>query len=191
MSWTPAYQAGFTEQLIDQLLAVIQRDQRAALDFVQGGVLPVLPSIASYQTSPTATQQYPVALLAPIEDVFDAEAQAGSLHYSSFLRCEIAVSNQDSRIMARLLQRYIRALDAVFHSLADSNGSLGFAASFYTSLPLDLPELGGTVNTTPLAAGTVKELWVGRHELSEIQRLPAGGFWKAGVIELRVDREET
>lgn len=178
MPWTPTYTAQFTEQLVDQLLAIVQRDQRAALDFVAGAG--VLPDIVNYLTAPSPMSQYPALLIAPTDNAFDDSA-VGSLHYSSQIEAEIGVTHQDARMVSRLLQRYLRALDAVFRSVLLSD--------FSTALPLELPELGGATMTAPLQAGSVKELWVGAHRMSEIAALKSG-FWKAAKLEIRIDREE-
>ncbi len=183
MSWSSTYQAQFSEQLVDQLLAIVQRDQRAALDWVGGG----LADFQTYMTSPILQPQYPCLLIAPVEDLFDPESQAGSLHYSSTIEVEIGVAHQDVRIVGRTLQRYIRAVDAIVHTLADKPGAM---ADLYTGLALTLPELAAGTMTTPLQTGSVKEIWIGSHRLSEIAALKQGGFWKAAKIEIRVDREE-
>lgn len=178
MTWTSKYNATFTKLLIRQLVAFIQRDQRAALDFVGG--TDVLPSFVTYQLSPQALPQFPAVLVAPMQLPFVPEA-VGSLEYSVRLYCAVGVAHQDPEVLAELAQDYIHAIDAIFNTID--------IPDFYSSLSLTLRSTGA-INTTALAAGTVKDLFVVSHNYDQIRRAQSG-FQCAATLELLIDREET
>lgn len=178
MPWTSTYNATFTKLLLRQLLAFIQRDQRAALDWVGG--TNVLDSLVSYQLAPLTIPQFPAVLVAPMQSVFVQES-VGSRQSVSRIYCAVAVAHQEAQVLAELVQDYLRALDAIFNTLPLSD--------FYSTWPLTLPVLG-SITTTALAAGTVKELFVVSHNYDEIRRVKTQ-FACAATLELLIDREET
>lgn len=180
MSWTSAYNATFTKPVVRQLMAFIQRDQRDALDFVGGAG--VLPDFVTYQLSPMAIPQFPGVVVTPAETIFDQDA-VGSRHSSNPIVCAVAVANQDQDVLAELIQDYVCALDAIFSTVPLSD--------FYSSWDLLLRILGSNaIPTTALESGSVKELFVVRHQYGQI-RQRANGFVCSATLELKIDREET
>lgn len=178
MAWSPKYNAAFTKALIRQLLAIVQRDSRAALDYVGGAG--VLPDIVSYQLAPLIIPQFPAILIAPMQSVFVQES-VGTLQSATRIYCAVAVTHQDGEVLAELVQDYVQALDAVFNTLP--------LYDFFSSWPLTHPILGN-INTQPLADGSVKELFVLSHNYDEIRRVRMA--WQlAATLELQIDREET
>lgn len=177
-SWQPSDQAGFTDPLIRQLLAFIQRDQRAALDYYVGTEA---KSIASYLLAAEALPQFPYVWLYDDESVFDQLA-VGSRHYTARLYCEVAVSNQDYQRLAILRRQYARAVDAVLMTLQLSD--------FYSGWPLRLPILGpDPVTTVPIQPGAVKELWVARHRMGRMGKAGTG-FAASALLEIHIEMEE-
>lgn len=183
MTWTPAYQATYSDPLIRQLIALIQRDQRAALDFVGG--TGVLPDIQDYQLAAESLPTFPYLWIYDDDLIFDQDA-VGSRHYVVKLYAEIAVAHQDYQQLAILRRLYANAIDALLMTM-----SVQFS-DFFVGQQLTLPTLGpNPVTTTPLQAGSVKELFVTRHRLGRIGALKGtGGFAASTVIEFIVDREE-
>lgn len=180
MTWTFPYRADFTKNLIRQLISIVQRDQRAALDWV-GGVN-ILPSIASYQLAPLTMPVFPAMMMYPLLMPFD-QATVGALKYEVDLHCGIAVSNADSQILIEQVQDYVRALDAIFNVLATTN-----FVDLYTARPLQL-ELLGTVQAPALRVGTVQELFVVAHEYDQIQAMRTE-FSVSASLRLRLWRHE-
>lgn len=179
MPWTPSYAATYTKALIRQLVALVQRDQRAALDYV-GGTDNPLPSIVNYQVAFSPLNQFPALLIAPLDSTFTWEA-VGTRQSANRIFVAIACAHQDTQALGELVQDYVRALDLLLMSLPLSD--------FYTSLPINLPMLAGQLVTTPLLAGTVKELFVLGHGYDDIRRARTG-FTQAATLEVRIDREE-
>lgn len=181
MAWSSRYNAKFTKQVVRQLVAIIQRDQRAALDFV-GGV-GVLPALVGYYIAALPIQQFPAVLVAPMESQFAGEA-VGTLESVSRFYIAVGVFNQDAEVLAELVQDYVRALDAILNTLQANT-----LPDFYSPLPLTLKTLG-TITTDPLEAGSLKDLMVVSHTYNEIRR-NTQGFQMTAVLEVHIHREET
>jgi hypothetical protein len=181
MAWSATYRADFTKRVIYQLMAFLQRDMRDALDWVASldGLAEPLPSVVTWQMAPWTIPQYPAALVVPADTVLDQMA-VGSRHSESAIFCAIAVAHQDPDICAAWVQDYARALDAVLMSI--------HFADFFQSWPIALTFT--TQNQTlPLEAGTLKELFVIRHNYDEIRR-NKDRFACAASLEVRIEREE-
>lgn len=181
MAWTPAYTTKSTKLIIYQLLAIVQRDQRAALDYVGG--TGVLRDIVTYQLAPMSVPQFPGVMIAPLPRAFNRDA-VGSRASTNHIYCAVAVSHQDQQVVAGLVMDYVDALELLFTTLGDNT-----LYDLYQSWPLTLPILGGTAQTTALDAGSVKDLFVASHNFDQIRRV-ATGFAQVGVLEIQIDREE-
>src|SRR6267142_5488519 len=158
MAWTSVYQARYTKPIVRQLMAIVQRDQRAALDFVGGPG--ILQDIVTYQLAPLSVPQFPALMIAPERTAFDHEA-VGTRHSANRFYAAIAVTNQDRQVTAELIQDYVLALDAIFNTVLLSD--------FYLSLPLTLRHLPPGFTTAPLVSGILKELFVASHNYDEIR----------------------
>jgi hypothetical protein len=178
MSWTSKYQARFTKDVVRQLVAIVQRDQRAALDFVGGE--DELADFASYLIADTPVQQFPSLLITPMDEVFDRDA-VGSLQSTAKILVGVAVTHQDRARLAELVQDYVRAVDAIFNSL--DFGDL------YQSWPVTLPHLSSGAVTSALAPGSMKDLFIESHSYDEIRRRGTS-FSMAAALTLVVNREE-
>jgi hypothetical protein len=183
MAWTSKYNAGFTKPLIRQLLSIIQRDQRAALDFVGGAG--VLPDIVSYQLAPKSMPNYPALFIAPLSIDFRRDSDAGALPNAVFLECVVTVASAvDDPIVIELLEDYVRALDAIFNTLQANT-----LADVYTSRNVTIESLG-TITAPALDPGTLKDLFVMAHQYDRLQWMDNQFIVTAG-IKLQIDREET
>ena len=179
--WGAPYNADFTKLLIRQLIAIVQRDQRAALDWV-GGVN-VLPSIVSYQLAPLTQPIFPALMLYPLSARFSQDTWR-ALKSEIDLHCAIAVTNADNQTLIEQVQDYVRALDAIFNVLPATNFT-----DLYTdkTLTLDLP---GVIQAPALAQGTVQELFVAEHAYDQIQPMRTE-FVVVASLRLRIWRTET
>jgi len=183
MSWVAPYpNADFTKLLIRQLLSIIQRDQRAALDWA-GGQANLLPSILSYQLAPLTRPLFPAVAVYPLTVVFD-EAAWRAAKSTIDLFVGVWVSNADNQVLIEQVQDYVRALDAIVNALVVRDFT-----DLYTSRALAL-ELQGAVTAPALATGTVQEMFVVSHEYNEIHPLMEQ-FGVSASLRLRVFRTET
>jgi len=182
--WTPNYNAGLSKQVIRQLLAVMQRDIQAALDFVSG-VPGSYPPFAEYDLALLEAQQFPAILLTPDSVIFD-EGANGSLHETMRLSCEIAVTHQDRNALAEMLQDYARAVQAVLDTLWE----LTPGDFMLSSLPLPSPPFPAGALSPGLANGKLLNLFTDRHLFEEIRRKPQSGFTMNATLSVVVEIEE-
>lgn len=180
MVWASKHSAKFVKPLLRQLMAIVQRDQRAALDWV-GGVN-ILSDIVTYQFSPNTIPQFPAILISPVESIFVQDA-VGSVQSANQIFCSLACAHQDNQVLAEMVEDYVRALDAIFNVFPLSDFS-----DFYTSIPLVHPVLGN-IMTDPLDYGTLKELFIVSHGYGEVRR-GRNDFRMSATLEIRIDREE-
>ena len=180
MPWTSKYNAQFTKPLVRQLVGIIQRDQRAALDFVGGAG--VFADFQDYQFALTPITQFPAVQLTPLRIDFDEEA-VGTLHQVVQLGCVVAVSHQDPQPLAELLEDYVRAVDAIFNTIVPSD--------FTAALTLTHRMFsGGSITTAGIQAGSaVTKLFVASHDYSEI-KAQHDKFAMAGILSVIVEMEE-
>src|SRR5439155_7791164 len=154
MSFTPAYNATFAKPLVNQLIALIERDQQAAIDLVNPSLVP----ITEFHKGSGMRTAFPWLSLSTQSTKFDAFASDAR---KSLARVTLAldVGQFDQEIAQDNGQDYVRVLDMVI-----TTAPLGD----YTA---PLPITHSTVpdgTTTPSAPGSVKEVFVESHEYSQV-----------------------
>jgi hypothetical protein len=190
MTWVAPgpYAARFSLPLCYQILAIIQRDQASALAYF-GSLDPpalTLDLIQDFVFSPRKLNQFPALRITPIQEVFDENA-VGSLHYPARLLVSIGVVNQDADLTGVLLLKYVQALNSI---LQQYGGTSSFLTDFYTAMTVTLPWIsGGAATTIPLAAGSVKDVFVASNNYSEIGSR-GNQFHMSGTIELVIQMED-
>lgn len=179
MAWAAKYEAKFSRPIVRQLVAIVQRDQRAALDWVGGAN--VLAGFVDYAFAERAIRQFPGLLITPARIDFSEES-VGSLSEVLLLGCAIAIAHQDAELLGEQIQDYTRAVDAIFQAI----GPADWAADLTLTHPMFS---GGSISTGGLSAGTVRRLFVAAHDYGEL-RARAEGFAKAATLSLLVELEE-
>jgi len=149
LPFTPAYNALFAKPLLNQLIAILQRDQAAAISVVN----PALVPINEFHKGPGARTAFPWLTLAADSTEFDRESPHTR---RSVTRAALAldVGQFDQEMAQDNAQDYARVLDTVITSAPLSD--------FTTSLPITHETVPGGM-TTPPAAGSVKEVFVESH----------------------------
>jgi len=182
--WTSYYNAGLSKQVVRQLLAVINRDIQAALDFVSGVPGSYAP-FAEYDLALLPVQQFPALLLTP--DTLAVEEQANfTLHQTIGLTCVVTVAHQDRNALAELIQDYVRA----FRAILDSLWELTPGDFLLTNLPLPFPPFPQGALSPGLASGKLTRLFAERHTFEEIRRAAQSGFVMAATLSILAEIEE-
>ncbi len=151
MPYTPAYNALFAKPLLNQLIAILQRDQAAAIAIVN----PALAPINEFHKGPGLRTAFPWLTLAIDGVGFDQEAQTFTRHASARVSLALDVGQFDQELAQDNAQDYARVVDIVA-----TTAPLG---DFTTPLPITHETVpGGT--TSPGAAATVKEVFVESHQ---------------------------
>ena len=183
--WISYYNAGLSKQVVRQLLAVVNRDIQAELDFVSGAPGSYAP-FAEYDLALLPVQQFPAILLTPDSVTFDEEANS-TLHQTMRLTCVIAVTHQDRNTLAEMTQDYARAVRAVLDTLWESTPG----DFLLTNLPLPSPPFPNGAISPGLASGKLMKLFTDSHTIEEIRRAAQSGFVMAASMSVIVEIEET
>lgn len=160
MSYTPQWNATFAKPLINQVIALIQRDQAGAIEAVN----PALPVISEFHKGPGVRTAFPWLLLTANSTVFQPD--------SPWMRASKTVINMlldvgqfDQELAQDTAQDYARMLDMIITS-ANSGNSSG-VSSWETPLPIQHETVPSGI-TAPPQTGSVKEVFVESHRYSVV-----------------------
>ncbi|MGD1100929.1 MAG: hypothetical protein ABSA59_02590 [Terriglobia bacterium] len=162
MSWTQAYQAQFAKPLVNQLIAMIQRDQAAALAVINAaratdGNAPLGP-ITEFHKGPGARTGWPWLSLEIGPTNFNRGDDKATRHHEVRINLALDTGQYDQEMAQEDAQDYARLLDMIITS-AGPWPSLG---DWTTSLPIQHETVSGGT-TAPNAVGTVNEVFVESH----------------------------
>jgi hypothetical protein len=169
MAWTQKYNALFVRPLIDQVIAIIQRDQASAIAAVaapngSGSSSPPLQPITEFHKGPVV----PVAPLWMYLSAggirFDRESW-DTRHYLATLQLALYVGQVDPDQGQQLIFDYGRMLDMVLTSAGPPPGF----GDWTSPLPIAWPPGASPATTTPPAAGSVKDVFVESHEYQPVR----------------------
>ena len=184
MAWVSKYAAGFTEPLVSQVCGIVKRDLRAALDWAGG--TNVLKEFISWQIAKADILQLPGVLIAAHDVAFDPEAEGTVYMNPARLLIAVAIGHQQRNVLVRRVQRYLRALDAILRSSFEAT-----PVDFYLSnLALPVPPFELAEKTPGLPLGSLKNLQIVGHSLTEVLGAPTEGFRMAGSLTVIAEVEE-
>lgn len=178
MAWKSKFNSASSKLLVRQLMAIIQRDQRAALDNVGGAG--VLPSIVGYYFSQRAIKQFPSVMLRVDRTQWKREESPFTRLGEHRVICAIAAEHQNPEACAELVDDYMEALEELFESIG--------LADFQAPLSLTHPMLDA-ITTAGLQTMQVHSVIVQDSNYAGIGRTP-NGFAIAGVITIEIETEE-
>ncbi len=155
MPYTPAYNALFGKPLLNQLIAIIQRDQAAAIAIVN----PSLAQIAEFHKGPGLRTAFPWLTLAVDHSTFDRTAETFTRRSTLTVSLALDVGQFDQEFAQDNAQDYGRVLD-----MAITTATRG---DWETALPITHETVPSGV-TAPPEAGSVKDVFVGSHAYSVV-----------------------
>jgi hypothetical protein len=167
MSWIQAYQAQFAKPLVNQLIAIIQRDQTSALAVVNAaravdGNQPLVP-IAEFYKGPGARTGWPWLFLEIGPTNFERGDDKGTRHYECRIKLALDTGQYDQEMAQEDAQDYARLLDMIITSA----GPWPALSDWTTALAIQHETVpNGT--TVPNAAGTVNDVFVESHVLGQV-----------------------
>ena len=182
MSWTNRYNATYVKPLLNQVIAVIQRDQAAAIAVVN----PHLEPLTEFHKGPV-TPTVPLWMYLGLGNIrFDQESWE-TRHYLATLQLALYVAQVDPDQGQELIFDYGRMVDMVLTSA----GPPPSFADRTTALPIVWPPGAVGAVTTPPAAGSVKEVFVDSHEYGPVRmgesEMP---LWRV-MLNVLFEMEET
>jgi hypothetical protein len=156
MVYTPAWSATFAKPLLNQAIAIIQRDQPAALSIVN----PELAPIQEFHKGPTMRTAFPWLTLAVDKTEFDPNSPWIRAWRASLI-LTLDVGQFDQEIAQDNGQDYARSLDMI---LTTASG-----ADWTTPLPI-VHETAPSGMTSPPMTGSVKAVFVESHRYSSVNQ---------------------
>ena len=162
MSWTQAYQAQFAKPLLNQLIAIIQRDQAAALSVINAaragdGNQPLAP-IAEFHKGPATPTGWPWLSLEVRSTSFARGDDRTTRHHEVRIALVLDTGQYDQEIAQEDAHDYARLLDMI----VSGAGPWPSFGDWTTCLPIQHATVpSGT--TAPNMAGTVNEVFIESH----------------------------
>jgi hypothetical protein len=162
MSWTQAYQAQFAKPLVNQLIAIIQRDQAAALTVINAARAAdgkqALSPFEEFHKGPGSRAGWPWLFLEIGPTNFNRDDDKATRHHEVRINLALDTGQFDLEMAQEDAQDYARLLDMIITS-AGPWPSLG---DWTTSLPIQ-HETVPSGTTKPNASGTVNDVFVESH----------------------------
>ncbi len=182
----PTYQAQFARPLVDQLIAILQRDQQAALDIVNA-MRPsgrALNPFTGFYKEAAPVQNWPAVVLVAQSTAFDPNSDIGLRSETVKFACSMAITDSDPEWLAEDAMDYLHAVDMVLTSIQFSD--------FYTPLPIThtTAPSGMTAGLNP-AVSKVQDLRITSHDLGALMRRGTGALARSAQIGFEVEMAET
>ncbi len=179
------YQAQFAKPLVNQILAILQRDQQEALDIVNAErpAGRTLKPIVAFHKEAAPIQNWPALVLVAQEDLFDGASDSDLRTQSIRFFCALAITGSDPEWLAEDAMDYLRMVDMVLTSFPLSEFHTPLAISHRT-----VPS-GETTGLDPLVS-KVQDLFITRHDLGALVNRRGGALARSPQIELTVQLEE-
>jgi hypothetical protein len=152
MSYQPAYNALFAKPLVNQCIALIQRDQAAAMAVVNSALDP----ITEFHKGAGLRTAFPWLTLA-VESVGFVSGEPGTRESHSKISLTLDVGQFDQELSQDKTQDYGRVLDMIVTTATP--------VDWETPLPIVHETVPGGV-TTPSEPGSVKDVFVESHNYS-------------------------
>ena len=179
------YQATFARPLVDQLIAILQRDQQAALDTVNA-TRPTdrpLGPFAAFLKEGAPIQNWPALVLVAQQVDFDVSSDIGLRTETLSFYCAMALLGADPEWLAEDAMDMLRVVDMVLTSAPLSD--------FYTPLPIShITVPGGATQGLDPAVSKILDLQITRHNLGALVQRRGGALARGPQIEFAIDLEE-
>ena len=154
MAYTPHWSAVFAKPLVNQCIAIIQRDQAAAIGIVN----PTLAPINEFHKGPGLRTAFPWLALA-VDGLSFAQDVLGTRESRSRIMLTLDVGQFDQEMAQDEAQDYARVLDMVLTTASESDWEV--------PLPISHETVPGGF-TSPGASGSVKEVYIESHRYSVV-----------------------
>jgi hypothetical protein len=190
MSWIQAYNAQFAKPLVNQLIAIIQRDQTSALAVVNAARAtngnPPLAPVAEFHKGPGPRTAWPWLYLEIASTNFDRDADKAMRRYQVRINLALDTGQYDQEMAQEDAQDYALLLDMIISSA----GPWPSLNDWTTSLPIQ-HETVPSGATVPNAAGTVNEVFIESHVPSRVSAPDVEGPVMRVTLTVLFDLEET
>ena len=179
------YQSGFAKPLVNQLLAILERDQQAALDLVNAGRPSgrALQPFKAFYKEAAPIQNWPALVLIAPETTFDLDSDPDLRTESVRFVCALAITGSDPEWLADDAMDYLRTVDIVLSSAP--------LADFYAPLAVSHRTLpGGETSGLNPTVSKILDLRITRHDLGTLVARRGGALARGPQIEFLIELEE-
>jgi hypothetical protein len=157
-TYTPAWNAKFGKPLVNQVIAIVQRDQAAALAIVNAaraaaGNAALVP-ISDFHKGPVLETAYPCLFVRWNGEAFDEEEAAYLRHQTARVLLYLEMGDADPQMAMENAADYAALLDIIITTATTSDWEKPLPIA-HESVPSNL--------TVPNATGTVKKCFVESH----------------------------
>lgn len=131
--WQPLYSAHFEGPIIDNVIAIITRDMKPALDYWYAA--DALPDFVERSIGTERGLEFPMLVIGPRSNFIENVDDGISLIEPQIVEMKLAVVDNSADAAYRKCMKYVRALDAVlrsasfadyFANMTSTNGSYPF-----------------------------------------------------------------
>ncbi len=154
MPYTPAWNAAFAKPLLNQLIAIIQRDQASAIAIVNAALAPV----NEFHKGPGARTAFPWLSLAVDDTKFNIEVENARASANA-VTLTLDAGQFDQEMAQDNGLDYARVLDMIITTAS--------GADWTTALPIQHETVPSGV-TTPPETGSVKLIFVDSHHAGAV-----------------------
>jgi hypothetical protein len=179
------YQAQFAKPLVNQLIAILQRDQQEALDIVNATRPPgrELKPFTDFLKEVGTVQNWPALVLIAQESSFDDASDADLRTQTLRFICAMAITGANPDWLAEDAMDYLHVVDIVLTSAP--------LADFYAPLSINHRTVpGGQTSGVDAAVSKVQDLRIIRHDLGALVGRRGGGLARGPQIEFLIEVEE-
>ena len=167
MSWTNAYKAQFAKPLVNQLIAIIQRDQTAALAVINAaravdGNQPLSP-LAEFHKGPGAILGWPWLSFEIGPTTFNRDDDKAARHHQVRINLVLDTGQYDQEMAQEDAQDYARLLDMI----VTSAGPWPALGDWTTPLTIQHETVPSGL-TVPNAIGSVDDVFVESHTPAQV-----------------------
>jgi hypothetical protein len=167
MAWNQAYQAQFAKPLVNQIIAIIQRDQASALAVINAARAvdgnPPLSAIAEFHKGPAPRTGWPWLYLEIGPTNFERGDDKTTRHHEVRVTLALDTGQYDQEMAQEDAQDYARLLDMIITSA----GPWPCLGDWTTPLPIQHETVPSGL-TAPNTAGMVGEVFVESHIPSQV-----------------------
>lgn len=156
MAYTAAWNAAFSKPLLNQAIAIIQRDQASAITLIN----PALAPIHEFHKGPAARMAFPWLTLSADQIEFDPSSP-WTRSWSSVMTLALETGQYDQEMAQDNAQDYARVLDVI---LTTASG-----ADWTSALPVVHETIPAGI-TMPPAAGSIKSVFIKSHRYGQVAR---------------------
>lgn len=119
MSWTPQFSACFEGPIIANVLTIVTRDMKSALDYFYQA--DNLPDFAERSLGTEKGLEFPILVIGPRSNLVDTVDDDSHLIEPIIVELKIGVTADSSDLAMTKIMKYVRALDAVLRSASKAD----------------------------------------------------------------------